>query len=123
MTKNERESWYSLTNIKKSSSNKILADAIASSKSPWFSGHFPGEPILPGIAQLGMVFDAIKQACGKNLKIFGIKRVKFKQIIKPGNKIQIIASKKNDDNSLYTFQVMVDSQIACNGIMTVGKND
>ena len=123
MTKNEPESWYSLTNIKRSSSNEILADAIASGKSPWFSGHFPGEPILPGVAQLGMVFDAIWQACGINLKISGVKRVKFKQIIKPGDKIQIIASKKNDDKNLYAFQVMVDSQIACNGIMTVGKND
>ena len=119
MTKNERESWYSLTNIKRSSSNEIIADAIASGKSPWFSGHFPGEPILPGVALLGMVFDAIKQAYGKNLKVFGVKRVKFKQIIKPSDKIQIIAREKNGDNSLYTFQVIVDSQIACNGIMTV----
>jgi len=121
MTKNEQESWYSLSNIKRSSSNEILADAMASGKSPWFSGHFPGEPILPGVAMLGMVFDAIKQACGKNVKISGVKRVKFKQIIKPGDKIQIIAREKNDDNSLYTFQIMVDSQIACNGIMTVEK--
>jgi len=119
MTKNEQESWYTLTNIKRSSSNEILADAIASVKSPWFSGHFPGEPILPGVALLGMVFDAIKQACGKNIKISGVKRVKFKQIIKPGDKIQIIAREKNGDNSLYTFQVMVDSHIACNGIITV----
>jgi len=123
MTKNERESWYSLTNIKGSSSNEILANAIASAKSPWFSGHFPGEPILPGVALLWMVFDAIKQACSKNLKISGVKRVKFKQIIKPSDKIQIVARGKNDDNRLYTFQVMVDSQIACNGIMTVEKND
>ena len=119
MTKNERESWYFLTNIKRSSSNEILADAIASGKSPWFSGHFPGEPILPGVALLGMVFDAINQACNKNLIISGVKRVKFKQIIKPGDKIQIIVRGKNDDNSLYTFQVMVDSRVACNGIMTV----
>jgi len=121
MTRNEQESWYSLSNIKRSSSNEILADAIVSGKSPWFSGHFPGEPILPGVAQLGMVFDAIKQACGKNLKISGVKRIKFKHIIKPGDKIQIIAKEKIDDNSLYTFQVTVASQIACNGIMTVEK--
>ncbi|MCP4367249.1 MAG: hypothetical protein GY797_03920 [Deltaproteobacteria bacterium] len=122
MTKNDQESWYSLTNIKRSSSNEILADAIASVKSPWFSGHFPGEPILPGVAQLGMVFDVIKQKCAKDLKISGVKRVKFKQVIKPGDKIQIIAKKKNNDNNLYTFQVVVDSQIACNGIVTVKKN-
>jgi len=122
MTNKTLGKWYSLTNIKRSSSNEILADAIVSGKSPWFSGHFPGEPILPGVALLGMVFDAIKQAFGKNLKISRVKRVKFKKIIKPGDKIQIIAKEKNDDNSLYSFQVMIDSKIACNGIMIVGKN-
>jgi len=121
MTENNPGDWYSLKNIKRSSSNEILADAIASIKSPWFSGHFPGEPILPGIAQLGMVFDTINHACEKKLKISGVKRIKFKKVIKPGNKIQIIAREKNDDNSLYTFRVMVDSQIACNGIMTVER--
>ena len=121
MIKNEPESWYSLTNIKRSSSNEILADAVVSGNSPWFSGHFPGEPILPGVALLGMVFDAIKQVCGENFKISRVKRIKFKQIIMPGDKIQIIAREKNSDNSLYTFQVMVDSKIACNGIMTVEK--
>jgi len=122
MTNKTLGKWYSLTNIKRSSSNEILADAIVSGKSPWFSGHFPGEPILPGVALLGMVFDAIKQAYGKNLKISRLKRIKFKQIIKPNDKIQIIAKEKNDDNSLYSFQVMIDSKIACNGIMIVGKN-
>ena len=122
MTNKTREKWYSLTNIKRSSSNEILADAIVSGKSPWFSGHFPGEPILPGVALLGMVFDAINRACGKNFITSGVKRVKFKQIIKPGDKIRIIAREKNGDNSLYTFQVMIDSKIACNGIMIVEKN-
>jgi 3-hydroxymyristoyl/3-hydroxydecanoyl-(acyl carrier protein) dehydratase len=118
-----RETWHSLTNIKQSPLNEIFADAMASGSSPWFSGHFPGEPILPGVAQLGMVFDAIKQTCDKNLKISGVNRVKFKRIIKPGDKIQIIIREKNEDKSLYTFQVMVDSQVACNGIMTVEKID
>ena len=121
MIKNNRENWYALTNIKRSSSDEILADAVVPGKSPWFSGHFPGEPILPGIAQLGMVFDVIKQESGKNIKISAVKRVKFKHIIKPGDKIQIKAKEKNDDHSLYAFDVMVDSQIACTGMMTVEK--
>ena len=121
MTINEQESWYSLTNIKRSSSNEIFADAIAHDNSPWFSGHFPGEPILPGVAQLGMVFNAIKRVYGKNWRISGVKRVKFKRIIKPGDKIKIITNKKNDESSLYTFQIMVDSHIACNGILAVEK--
>jgi len=121
MTINEQETWYSLKNKKRSSSNVIFADAIAYEKSPWFSGHFPGEPILPGVAQLGMVFNAIKGVYGKNWKISGVKRVKFKRIIKPGDKIKIITNKKDDESSLYTFQIMVDSHVACSGILAVEK--
>jgi 3-hydroxymyristoyl/3-hydroxydecanoyl-(acyl carrier protein) dehydratase len=123
MNKNEPETWYSLSNIRQPSSSELVAEAIVPVNSPWFSGHFPGEPILPGVAQLGMVYDAIKQVYGNNLIISEIKRIKFKQIIKPNEKIQIITTKKNDPSNLYSFKIMVDSQIACNGIMAVEKSN
>jgi 3-hydroxymyristoyl/3-hydroxydecanoyl-(acyl carrier protein) dehydratase len=123
MNKNEPETWYSLSNIRQPSSSELVAEAIVPVNSPWFSGHFPGEPILPGVAQLGMVYDAIKQVYGNNLIISEIKRIKFKQIIKPNEKIQIITTKKNDSGNLYSFKIMVDSQIACNGMMTVEKSN
>jgi len=118
----QQEKWYSLANIKRSPSNEIIADAKAAPESPWFSGHFPGEPIFPGVAQLGMVFDAIKQACGKNLKISQVKRVKFKQIIRPNDKIQIVAKPKDEDNNSFSFKIMVDSELACSGIMITKRS-
>ena len=82
--------WYELKNLKKSDSMQISADIHVPSDSPWFCGHFPGEPILPGIAQLGMVYDAINRSGDQNLEISNISRVRFKQIIRPNDQLKII---------------------------------
>ena len=69
--------WYVLKDLKRSDSRELRAEIQVPPDSPWFSGHFPGEPILPGIAQLGMVFDAINQSSDQNLKISSVSRVRF----------------------------------------------
>ncbi len=111
--------WYSLTHLNHSSSNEILADVEVMPDSPWFSGHFPGDPILPGIAQLAMVFDVIDQLSDQNLKISGIRKVKFKQIIRPDDHLRIIVTPLKKNGWSYSFRIMVEAELACSGVMTV----
>lgn len=111
--------WYELKNLKKSDSMQISADIQVPPDSPWFCGHFPGEPILPGIAQLGMVYDAINQSVDQNLDISNISRVRFKQIIRPNDPIKIIATPQEGISKSYSFRIMVASEIACSGVIKV----
>jgi len=53
--------WNLLREIKAVNHNYIEALADVPVDSPWFSGHFPGKPILPGIALVYMVEQAIIQ--------------------------------------------------------------
>jgi len=98
---------------------EILAEMTIGSDSPWFSGHFPGDPILPGIAQLGLVFAAIRDAVNKELMIAGVKRVRFRQIIRPDDLMEICISADKKHENDYTFRINVKNEIACSGIMTV----
>jgi len=111
--------WYSLKNVRQSDSNEISADIQVLPDSPWFCGHFPGEPILPGIAQLGIVFDAIKQSCNQNLKVSSINRVRFKQIIRPNDRLRITATPLMGETGSYSFRIMVEHEMVCSGVMTV----
>ncbi len=55
--------------------------------SPWFSGHFPEDPIFPGVALLALLQQAlILQAGSENpdARLVSIKRVRFKQMLRPG---------------------------------------
>jgi 3-hydroxymyristoyl/3-hydroxydecanoyl-(acyl carrier protein) dehydratase len=111
--------WHSLLNLTQSEKNEIFADIHVPPDSPWFRGHFPGEPILPGVAQLGMVFDAISKAQNQDLKVSSVRRIRFKQIIRPDDQLTIIATPMKQNDGSYSFRIRVKDETVCSGVMTV----
>lgn len=62
----------------------------------YFQGHFPGNPIMPGVliveslAQTGAVaILSLEENKGKNALFAGIDKVKFKQKVIPGDKLKL----------------------------------
>lgn len=82
--------------------------------SPWFSGHFPDNPILPGVAQLEMIVTLLSETTGMPLKLTGMSRVKFRKIVRPGDllDIQVAPGTKKDQ---YTFKIIGDNEDVCSG--------
>jgi 3-hydroxymyristoyl/3-hydroxydecanoyl-(acyl carrier protein) dehydratase len=108
-----------LKEMKRSEENEISADIHVPSDSPWFDGHFPGEPILPGVAQIGMVLDAIRKARNEDLKISSVRRVRFKRIIRPDDQLKIIAAPLRQEAGSYSFRILIRDETVCSGVMTV----
>jgi 3-hydroxyacyl-[acyl-carrier-protein] dehydratase len=111
--------WYVLKNVNRSDGNEIDADITVPPDSPWFSGHFPGDPILPGVAQIGLVKDVIRQVRGQDLTVSGVRRVRFKQIIRPDDKLKLIAAPLKDNTDAYSFRILVENEAVCSGVMMV----
>ena len=111
--------WYKLHNINRSAENEISADIHVPSDSPWFDGHFPGEPILPGVAQIGMVFEAIRKAQKQELKVSSVRRVRFKSIIRPDDRLKILAAPLKQETGSYSFRILVQDETVCSGVMAV----
>ena len=115
--------WHELNYIDISEAGDISTEVRVLPVSQWFSGHFPGEPILPGIAQLGIVYDTV---CGARKRLFslaGFSRVKFKKIIRPQDCLKITVAPKADKEGVFTFRIVVDRDIACSGSMTLEKRE
>ena len=62
----------------------------------YFKGHFPGNPIMPGVliteslAQTGaMAILSLEENKGKNALFGGIDKLKFKKIVVPGDKLKL----------------------------------
>jgi 3-hydroxymyristoyl/3-hydroxydecanoyl-(acyl carrier protein) dehydratase len=118
------EPWYSLLDFKYNSLNNIVSRASIPDYSPWFSGHFPGEPIVPGIAELSIVFDVIKklyQETGSRIKITSIKRVRYRFPVKPNEILDIKTSKNDNESDTFKFEITTANGAACSGLITFEK--
>ncbi|MDQ5984706.1 MAG: hypothetical protein CSYNP_00402 [Syntrophus sp. SKADARSKE-3] len=119
--------WHSLTYLRDTSGNApgalLSAAACLEASSLWFSGHFPQEPILPGIAVLSMVADFIRRDAlemGERVRITGIRRVRFRVPIRPGDSLSIsLLPFPGGNDGCRQFKVTVGGETACSGMMNV----
>ena len=111
--------WYALIHMDAPSPDEIIMRAKVPSESPWFSGHFPGEPILPGIAQLDMVRDAVARLHQLPFRVSGVKKVRFKRVVKPEELMRITVVPKKGEDMSYVFRITVEGEQVSNGILTV----
>lgn len=101
---------------------QITASASVPGGSPWYDGHFPGHPILPGIAILAFVKEAIVAAErdeGRRVAIIGLRRVRFRLPVSPEDRMEIrIVREQKGDGWCYTFTVAIAAEPVCTGIFS-----
>jgi 3-hydroxyacyl-[acyl-carrier-protein] dehydratase len=114
-----------LREVKSINPNKIEALAYVPTDSPWFLGHFPNEPILPGIALVDMVQQAIMQdaaAKGEEITFESLKRVRFTQPVRPGESLKVtVTSEEAGEETLFAFKVAHEENIVCSGQIVAKK--
>ena len=93
----------------------------------YFQGHFPGNPIMPGVlitealAQTGAVaILSLEENKGKNALFGGIDKMKFKKIVKPGDvlKLEVKIIKKKGPIGVGEAIASVDGNIVAKGELT-----
>ncbi|MDD4091277.1 MAG: hypothetical protein PHQ63_01835 [Smithellaceae bacterium] len=117
--------WKLLKDVQWTAPDGIEAKTDVPENSVWFTGHFPGEPILPGIALISTVYEAVlKDASrrGESLRISSLKRVRFTGPVRPGEKMALILAREVQNGEiLFHFKVTVRGNMVCSGLMTVAK--
>ena len=89
----------------------------------FFQGHFPGNPVMPGVLQI----EAMAQTAGaivvsqdenyadvkRNVLFMSIDGVKFRKPVKPGDQLQMHVEKIHARRNVFVFrgQVMVDGAV------------
>lgn len=97
---------------------------------PFFTGHFPGQPTLPGV----LMVESMAQACGlltaqetglrpESGVIFyfaGIDKVRFKRVVVPGDQLLLEVSLGKIKRNLWKFKARatVDGELACEAELT-----
>ena len=93
----------------------------------YFKGHFPENPIMPGVliteslAQAGAVaILSLDENKGRNALFGGINNMKFKRIVKPGDKLKLEVKiiKRKGPIGVGEAIATVEGQIAAKGELT-----
>ena len=66
-----------------------------------FDGHFPGNPILPAVAQVMIAREAINTRTASNWSIVKMSRAKFQNMIPPGIVITVHWKETAQENELH----------------------
>lgn len=63
--------------------NRILAEIELNPNHDIYRGHFPGQPILPGVLQLQIVKEILASALEKNIHLKSASNIKFLSMVDP----------------------------------------
>ena len=95
---------------------------------PYFQGHFPGQPVMPGVLSLESIAQTtaflmlyeLDDPLKKNMFISGVDGVRFRRLIVPGDQLDINIKLKSKKLTLYKFEgtIKIDNQLAVQAIIT-----
>jgi 3-hydroxyacyl-[acyl-carrier-protein] dehydratase len=91
---------------------RIVGTKNVTINEPFFQGHFPGHPIMPGVliieamAQVGGVFASVanKENQGKVTYFVGIDKAKFRRPVVPGDVLRFELSIVSSRRGIYVFE-------------------
>ena len=113
--------WYFISPTEPTENGTMTASIQVPPTSLWFSGHFPGFPVLPGIAQLAMAADTVRQALGNGVRVAGFRRVRFKRMIRPGDDLVVVATALPRSAEAFAFRIMAGEDLVCSGTIDLDK--
>lgn len=85
-------------------------------------GHFPGNPIVPGVIQCEIMAQScallVKEELSGHTTLYtGINNVRFKNIVRPGDLCEITAKLTNRKGNIFFTEAVlkVDGKLCCKG--------
>jgi 4-coumarate--CoA ligase (photoactive yellow protein activation family) len=89
----------------------------------WFDGHFPGNPVLPGVAQLdGLVARQVERLWPDAGALRAVKRLKFSQVIRPGERISVLLD-RDADRGIVAFSIEGREGRCASGTLVFGPGE
>lgn len=101
-----------LDQVQDESEDSLVAISSVNSSEEFFQGHFPGNPVVPGV----LIIETMAQACqvllkDSSLSLNEVKRARFREMVKPGDQLVIKVKKKAD--STFSAEAYLGEKVAC----------
>jgi UDP-3-O-[3-hydroxymyristoyl] glucosamine N-acyltransferase len=112
---------------------RLVAIKNVTINEPFFAGHFPGKPVMPGVllieamAQAGalMLLQLVEERGGKLLYLTGISDAKFRRPVVPGDQLrfEIDVVRIRSGHSRLACKALVDGHLAAEAVLSSTRVD
>jgi 3-hydroxyacyl-[acyl-carrier-protein] dehydratase len=75
--------FYTVISLENTADSKYKAVILINEKHEVFKGHFPGNPIMPGVCMMQIIKELTEQITGSSLFMQSLSNVKFMALINP----------------------------------------
>lgn len=104
-------------------SGRVLGYKNVSANEPHFRGHFPGNPVMPGVLTLeGLLQLAwiLYEGQGRP-RLVGVDRLRFRKQVKPGDRLdlEVVEVEADGDVRKLKATARVEGKVASEGTLTV----
>lgn len=126
-----REPFLFIDEVVELNEDSIVARRRVRADEPQFEGHYPGQPIMPGVLlcetvlQAGAYLMAHKEGLEANMKgapvVTRLNNVKFKRIVRPGDMLEVRAEHRRSMMGAHMLKgsIFCDGKLACSLDFTV----
>lgn len=106
-----------LDQVKEQTEDSLVAVSSISGSEAFFQGHFPSNPVVPGV----LIIETMAQACqvllnDSRLSLAKIKRARFREMVRPGD--QLLIKVKQKAVNVFTTEAYLNEKVACNAELT-----
>ncbi|CAM1348436.1 3-hydroxyacyl-ACP dehydratase [Tenacibaculum insulae] len=113
--------FYKIETITEVATNVIHAHIQLNKNHTVFNGHFPGNPVTPGVCMIQTIKEIVQSHVNSNLFLQGISNIKFTALINPNINANLILElsiiEENNIIKVKNITKFTDGTIAlkCNG--------
>jgi beta-hydroxyacyl-ACP dehydratase FabZ len=106
---------------------RIVGLKNVSGNEPYFAGHFPGHPVMPGVmiieamVQVGGVLASLLPGAERKLAYFAaIERCRFRRPVRPGDQLitEVVVTRVRDRVGKMRGTGRVDGEVVADGVFT-----
>jgi beta-hydroxyacyl-ACP dehydratase FabZ len=100
---------------------RLVAIKNVTVNEPFFTGHFPASPIMPGVLQLeamaqagGILVNRLSGVAGGIAYFMAIDNCRFRRVVQPGDqmRIEVEITQRRSNTAKFKARVLVDGALA-----------
>ncbi len=111
--------WHTLICFK-FDKNSITGQFNIPANSLWFEGHFPNEPVLPGVSMLCMIEDLIRKA-NPDINITGLRRIRFRQLVHQNEILTVKITWEGSSPKTASFDITGNDNLISSGFIETSE--